>query len=885
VKSWILVAAVVVAMHSPRGLYADSTSESVQRAVLRGDWTGAVSALDHEDLGTADANLRLLAAHAFLATNRNNEAFGLLVSVQSPQALKDWQAFTSHLVSAHTKAASAHYLYGDSLARSGRIDEAYEAFSRALDLDARCALAWVGRGLVGLMRGGDESRAYQDLTKATQVQPELAEAHASLGVYEILQGNAEGAKKAFDSALKLNPRFALAYNGRGCSEYGLGQPDDSSLDFEKARALLPSLVIADMNQSFVLAMVAKKVDQLVPPRARAGMAMTTLVIDIPGIRTQGEKRPDAWAPVLIGSDKYERFNIRHENMSGLQPEPGQTIAVPTTSDAVTRQNLVRPILQAIQEGKNVYVKIDQDIGLLKYLSPVDHGGAKERRWAAIVADSISVPASDKHPALGIYANCHSEGTLACAELNMSRYAGVALESPRMGADDIGRLARSNVKTPFLVATADGDYAHGIGPGMFSVREPNVTVVNIAYEIRKSPHTAVQDPASRVKAVQYGVGETRRAEAMLGDTVRNWRQSTAPYARATGGAPPSNQVLRQMTPEQRQQAIGKMVSRSGIEKATQILHSCQQEALADLESAHVRNDRSRHSINALNPAVVITGSLKIIRESENALKTLTVGISNAAKPPDLLSISLGIAQRQFEIMRQRQGDVADEAAQRSHSLALEVAWFSRAERELGRDSMRANPLPAAAPTDQSRLTGLRYASDGSPASWSHLLPLLEDVRNARTTAGSVAIIARDQTKAFAFQRMLENSGIPARSTAISTPAELNRFAAAIRPSAFVAFERTRTDDLLGLPTRACPGPTCPPPPCVVPPCSPGASQPVQAGVSPSALDSFVIWHPKASVGGVRTEDLGWAFVDTGAWPVTTVFSLAYETPTQKRGQSQ
>ena len=35
-----------------------------------------------------------------------------------------------------------------------------------------------------------------------------------------------------------------------------------------------------------------------------------------------------------------------------------------------------------------------------------------------------------------------------------------------------------------------------------------------------------------------------------------------------------------------------------------------------------------------------------------------------------------------------------------------------------------------------------------------------------------------------------------------------------------------------------------------------------------------FSPRGDVGGVRTSDLEWAFVDKGDWPVVTFFTLAY-----------
>jgi tetratricopeptide (TPR) repeat protein len=255
-------------------LWAESLPEQAQQALLKGDWAGVLAVLEKSDIKDADVPCRMVAAHACLATNRNNHALILFLSVTAPDELGNWKAWTKPLAEKHPESPVSNYLHADALARAGDMFAAEEAFTRAIERNANLGPAWVGRGTVRALQG-KKDEAYMDLLKATQVQPNLADAHASLGCLEVMLQNAEGALEAFNEALRIDPNFALAYNGRGCARYGLGKPDEAFLDFEMANTLCPALVMTEANQSFVLAMVARKVDEKMPRLQKPGTTLTT----------------------------------------------------------------------------------------------------------------------------------------------------------------------------------------------------------------------------------------------------------------------------------------------------------------------------------------------------------------------------------------------------------------------------------------------------------------------------------------------------------------------------------------------------------------------------------------------------------------------------------
>ena len=279
-------------------LHAGDLPEPAERALMDAEWQQALESLNDVNLIEADVPCRLVAAHGCLATNRNNKALLLLLTVK-PENVEEWSSWTEKLAEDNRSSAVACYLRGDALARSGKLDEADRSFTRAIERDPRFGLALVGRGVVRTI-AGREDEAYIDFINATEVQPELAETHASLGCAEIAMRNASGALDAFNEALKLNSDFALAYNGRGCAHYGLGHPDEAAEDFEKAENLFPALApAATTNGAFVMAMVSQKVDQNMGTDSEAGTTLTTR-----SQRLAPESTPDLGS---MGPGEYRQF--------------------------------------------------------------------------------------------------------------------------------------------------------------------------------------------------------------------------------------------------------------------------------------------------------------------------------------------------------------------------------------------------------------------------------------------------------------------------------------------------------------------------------------------------------------------------------------------------
>lgn len=231
IGSGLVLAAVVLVV-----CVASGRQRSAARSLLDGDWRALA-----ESAGDSPAD-GVLRAHALLLTNRNAESTRLLLDLGDEDRAA-WDRWTAELVAAHPDRALAWFARGDALARGSDPARALAAFDQALALDASCAPATLGRGVVlaALGRDGECEAAFQRLC---DLVPELAEAHASLGVFRLAHRAPLGAERSFRRALELAPGHVLARNGLACALWARGEVARAAQAFEQAAEVLPLALVA-----------------------------------------------------------------------------------------------------------------------------------------------------------------------------------------------------------------------------------------------------------------------------------------------------------------------------------------------------------------------------------------------------------------------------------------------------------------------------------------------------------------------------------------------------------------------------------------------------------------------------------------------------------------
>jgi len=125
------------------------------------------------------------------------------------------------------------------------VEFARQMFERAVKIDPEFAAAWAGLAntYVDLFRWGRKPRDLEEAQRASEhalkLNPNLAEAHASVGQALAIQRRYAEAAIAFDRAIKEDPTFFDAYYLYGRMSFESGDIEKAARLFEKARAVRP----------------------------------------------------------------------------------------------------------------------------------------------------------------------------------------------------------------------------------------------------------------------------------------------------------------------------------------------------------------------------------------------------------------------------------------------------------------------------------------------------------------------------------------------------------------------------------------------------------------------------------------------------------------------
>lgn len=145
--------------------------------------------------------------------------------------------------------AYEYYLRGKQFLNRFRkfdLEFARQMFQHAIDRDPHFAQAWAGYAdcfSLDVMYA-DPTPAFKDKAcdacrTAIELQPELAEAHASCGLAMLVSDQYVVADEYFNNAIKLNPQLYEAYYYYGRSRFHQGDLEGAATLFEKAASVNP----------------------------------------------------------------------------------------------------------------------------------------------------------------------------------------------------------------------------------------------------------------------------------------------------------------------------------------------------------------------------------------------------------------------------------------------------------------------------------------------------------------------------------------------------------------------------------------------------------------------------------------------------------------------
>jgi tetratricopeptide (TPR) repeat protein len=171
----------------------------------------------------------------------------------------NWQeareAFTRAL-ELNPKYAVAHHSRGAAYDELGDYHQALRDFDRSIELDPKDAWAYLIRG-AAYDKYGDYRQAIRDYNRAIELDPKLAGAYYNRGTAYGKLGDYRQAIRDCDRAIELEPKDAKAYLNRGAAYSSLGDYQQALRDFDRATELDPKDAMAYSNRGFAYTLIRR----------------------------------------------------------------------------------------------------------------------------------------------------------------------------------------------------------------------------------------------------------------------------------------------------------------------------------------------------------------------------------------------------------------------------------------------------------------------------------------------------------------------------------------------------------------------------------------------------------------------------------------------------
>ena len=145
----------------------------------------------------------------------------------------------SRAIEVDSRCAPAYFGRGQIRANKGQFPEAEADYTRAVESDPKFAKAWFGRAMLRTYTN-NETGALADFGKAVEADPSYALAWFNRALLRLGRKEVDGAIADYTKAIDLKPQDADGYVGRGNAYASRGDHDKAIADYTKAIELKPS---------------------------------------------------------------------------------------------------------------------------------------------------------------------------------------------------------------------------------------------------------------------------------------------------------------------------------------------------------------------------------------------------------------------------------------------------------------------------------------------------------------------------------------------------------------------------------------------------------------------------------------------------------------------
>ena len=136
------------------------------------------------------------------------------------------------------------------------VTKGVQFFQQAVEKDPNFALGYVG--LADSHEDVNRSQKLEYINRALAIDPDLAEAHASLGYQLMCKQDWAASERELKKAQELNPNYAQAYAWNGMRLTMIGKYDEGLAELDRALALEPTANGINFYKAAILAAAGKR---------------------------------------------------------------------------------------------------------------------------------------------------------------------------------------------------------------------------------------------------------------------------------------------------------------------------------------------------------------------------------------------------------------------------------------------------------------------------------------------------------------------------------------------------------------------------------------------------------------------------------------------------